>query len=459
MRVHFLNLDRSTDRLAEFRQMNSHLTDPVRFPAVDGQRLDIANLAGRGLVAKNVLDSYRIGAVGHAMSNLAVWDLAIKAGQPVTICHDDAIFNWQFERRADELMKTLPPDWDFVLWGWNFDSIFCCEMLPGVSNCYVLFEEGKMAANTQPFQEQTVSPRPFKLIMAWGVPCYTVSAKGAQTIRSKVLPFQPLTIPRPRRFRQPGMPDHFLVRGVDGALNSIYPHINAFVCFPPLVITRNEQTRSTIQAGGVGQASAAATPAVKADDSVALNKTAAMEQQKLRRFEEALERYAKVLSAKPDDIAALSGRAGVLIDLGRFEPALADCDKLLSLRSDDTNALSMRGLALESLKRAEEALASYDKVIAVAPASVEALYNRGNILADLERFQEALASYDRALAIKPDAVAILNNRGLVLEALNRFNEALASYEKALAIKADYSAAADNRRLLAEQLERAAKTAR
>jgi len=453
LRVHFLNLDRSSERLAEFRHMNGHLTDAVRFPAVDGQKLDIAALAARGLVAKNVLDSYRVGAVGHAMSNLAIWDMAINTGKPVTICHDDAIFNRQFEQRADELMKSLQSNWDFVLWGWNFDSIFCFEMLPGVSNGYMLFEEAKMAANTQPFQEQTVFPRPFKLIMAWGVPCYTVSARGAQAIRSKVLPFQPLTISRPRRFLQPGMPDTFLVRGIDGALNSIYPQINAFVCFPPLVITRNEQAKSTIQRAAVGHPPVAAPQAPRADDSAAFIKRA-MELEKLGRFEEASAQYGKALGSRPGDSAALSGRAGVLIELGRFEAALADCDKLLSLRGDDLNALNMRGLALEGLKRFEEALVSYDRAIAIAPAGVEALYNRGNILADLERSAEALASYDRALAVKPDAVAVLNNRGLVLEALNRFDEALASYDKALAVKPDYNAAADNRRLVLEQLGRA-----
>ncbi len=34
---------------------------------------------------------------------------------------------------------------------------------------------------------------------------------------------------------------HFRVLGVDGALNTVYRDLNAYVCFPPLVVqARNE---------------------------------------------------------------------------------------------------------------------------------------------------------------------------------------------------------------------------
>jgi glycosyl transferase, family 25 len=34
---------------------------------------------------------------------------------------------------------------------------------------------------------------------------------------------------------------------IDVALNEVYPRINAFVSFPPLVITRNFHSNSTVQ--------------------------------------------------------------------------------------------------------------------------------------------------------------------------------------------------------------------
>ena len=326
-------------------------------------------------------------------------------------------------------------------------------MLPGVSNCFALFEEARMTQSVQAFRQQRLAPRAFRLQMAWGIPCYSVSAKGVRALASRLLPFRPMVISRPIRFRQPGMPDDFLIRGLDGAFNTIYADISAFVCFPPLVIVRNEHAKSTIQAKGAETVPARATanpPAAAADVGAVL--TRATELQKRGQLDQALAQYDKVIASRPGDLAALSGRAGVLMDLGRLEAVLNDCDKWIALRSDDINALNLRGLALEGLKRPEEALANYDKAIAVAPGSVEALYNRGNVLADLSRFDKALESYDQALALKPNAAPIVNNRGLVLEQLDRLEEALASYEQALKLKPDYPAAADNRRYLLEQLE-------
>ena len=121
MRVHFVNLDRSTDRLSEFRETNGHLSDAVRFPAVDGERLDIAKLSGRGLVSKGILDAYRPGAVGVAMSNLALWEMAIKTGaEHLTICQDDAIVHPGFETHAKEIIETLPARLGFHPVGMEF---------------------------------------------------------------------------------------------------------------------------------------------------------------------------------------------------------------------------------------------------------------------------------------------------------------------------------------------------
>ena len=120
MRVHFINLDRSKARLAEFRNLNNHLTDAVRFPAVDGQSLDIQSLARKGLVTADILNTYVIGAVGCSMSHVALWDAAIETGQPLTLCEDDTIFNRGFESYADQVITTLPPEWDLYSLGMEF---------------------------------------------------------------------------------------------------------------------------------------------------------------------------------------------------------------------------------------------------------------------------------------------------------------------------------------------------
>ena len=67
LHVCLINLDRSPERLAEFTQMNAHLSeDFTRFSAVDGQTLDLGVLQGAGLVTSDILTTYSVGALGCA---------------------------------------------------------------------------------------------------------------------------------------------------------------------------------------------------------------------------------------------------------------------------------------------------------------------------------------------------------------------------------------------------------
>jgi hypothetical protein len=52
--------------------------------------------------------------LNRAKSHVALWDMAMETGQPLTRCEDDAIFNDGFEFDADQVIRTLPPEWD--LW-------------------------------------------------------------------------------------------------------------------------------------------------------------------------------------------------------------------------------------------------------------------------------------------------------------------------------------------------------
>jgi GR25 family glycosyltransferase involved in LPS biosynthesis len=247
MRIYYINLERCPDRQREFLRVNGHLLDLLRFPAIDGQRLDIATLVRCGLVTEDILENYNLGAVGCALSHTALWELAARGDEPLTLCEDDTIFNRHFEVCAEQVIQSLRDDWDIILWGWNFDLYLCFEMMPGVSYALAQFEQDRMRETTELFQSQIPSSRAFKLLWCFGTPGYTVSAKGARVLRDRLLPFRPMTAHFPDGERvSPGYAD-FSVFGVDLALNSIYRELNAFVCFPPLLVTRNEEMRSTVQ--------------------------------------------------------------------------------------------------------------------------------------------------------------------------------------------------------------------
>ena len=107
MLVHVINLDRSADRLAEFMAANGHLKELSRFPAIDGSALDVPELVRAGTIREEILvqdpavpkdlhAKYTRGALGPALSHIALWGKAIAGARPLTICEDDVVFHSQY---------------------------------------------------------------------------------------------------------------------------------------------------------------------------------------------------------------------------------------------------------------------------------------------------------------------------------------------------------------------------
>jgi hypothetical protein len=75
----------------------------------------------------------------------------------------------------------------------------------------------------------------------FGIPAYTISPKGAEKFKGQCFPLVPLEVEFP-------LMDHAMLNnGIDIAMNNLYSSVNAYACFPPLAITKNEHSTSTIQ--------------------------------------------------------------------------------------------------------------------------------------------------------------------------------------------------------------------
>jgi GR25 family glycosyltransferase involved in LPS biosynthesis len=242
MRVSFLNLERSPERLALFLANNPHLTDACRVAAVDGRTLLRDELYRSNALHPDV-DTYTDGALGCAFSHLMQWGVAAQQGTVITIAEDDAIFHHDFEAKATELLASLPPDWDIVQWGWNFDSVLSFELLPGVSPCVGIFDQASLRANTEAYQKLPVKPVGYRLQRSFGTVCQSISPAGAHKLLNHCLPIRRMDVFYPLLNRT--LPN----TGIDSMMNELYPRINAYVSFPPLVITKNEHEISTVQIG------------------------------------------------------------------------------------------------------------------------------------------------------------------------------------------------------------------
>ncbi len=239
MDVIVINLDRSADRLAAFSRRNGHLQAVRRFAAIDGRGLDPLRLIADGVIEPAIAALYTKGALGCALSHRALWDAAISGGQPLMLCEDDAIFNRRFEATATALVdRSLPGDWDIVLWGYNFDEYIQIDMLPGVSRAVMQFDQAAMRGAIAQFQDSAIVPLLFPLHRALGCPAYSISSKGARLLRDHCFPLRELTLALPGRRVVRG-------RGIDIAMNEAYPRLKAFACVPPLVITENDHDIST----------------------------------------------------------------------------------------------------------------------------------------------------------------------------------------------------------------------
>jgi GR25 family glycosyltransferase involved in LPS biosynthesis len=238
--LYVINLDHSKDRLLAFEKQNGHLKPNFfRFSAVDGKGVDRNSLVDRRIITADL--GYADGALGNALSHLALWDLAIEKNQPLTVCEDDAIFNRGFGPAAESLVKTLPEDWHVIFWGWNFDSIVLFDMIPGVSGCLGYFDQDRMRMGIDAFHSARLMPQPFRLFRMFGIVGYSVSPLGAQAMKQHCLPLRKMEV------FVPGLERTLPNRGLDIMLNDVFPRIKAFVSFPPLIVTRNFHTLSTIQ--------------------------------------------------------------------------------------------------------------------------------------------------------------------------------------------------------------------
>jgi glycosyl transferase, family 25 len=230
--IRVISLARQPERRSGFLRRNAHLSCTF-LDAVDGSTLTGEQIRACGLFLPEVESTYDAHAYGVAMSHWQLWKEAAAADRPITIAEDDAIFRHDFEARSGQVLATLPPDWDFVLWGWNFDSVVCVYPMGSVSPVAMLFDESRLRASLDEFQAIASPVQAFRLERAFGLPAYTLSPRGAAKLLDLCFPQrqEPVWLPVFSRF--------LANIGVDVSANAAFPQTQSFACFPPIVVTPN----------------------------------------------------------------------------------------------------------------------------------------------------------------------------------------------------------------------------
>jgi GR25 family glycosyltransferase involved in LPS biosynthesis len=230
--IHLLNLDRSTTRLQRFWYRNRHLDNVVRVPAVDGAKIDRAQMINAGYITQDF--ECAAGSLGCAISHIELWRQAVRENRPLTILEDDVVVANHFATAAARVMSDLSTDWDMVKWG--FTGSLTAWLDIALSRAKVHWEWASTRRDSRSlaaFQNAEVPAAPIKMMQSYGLFAYSISPKGARAALDYCLPL---------RKREIELPDASTVetKGIDTTLSGALPKLQTFVCLPNLVIHADE---------------------------------------------------------------------------------------------------------------------------------------------------------------------------------------------------------------------------
>jgi GR25 family glycosyltransferase involved in LPS biosynthesis len=232
--VHLINLDRSTDRLRRFKQLNGHLTDVIRVPAVECTGSLRGELESSGYIMSDL--SYKAGTLGSAMSHVRLWEKAASEGIAVTIFEDAIVVSHRFEEKAREVLSGIPDDWDFIQWGSGFPPGFVWVDF-GVSRGRLepYGPSGLLGIGArEDFQSREFSPAAIRLVHSFGIMGYSISPKGARAALDYCIPL------RNRLISFPEAAVSTWDTSIDIAMAGLYPSLKAYICLPPLLFRSTE---------------------------------------------------------------------------------------------------------------------------------------------------------------------------------------------------------------------------
>lgn len=237
--IRVINLDRTPERIKQFLARHPYL--PVeRFAAVDGAAIDRSACVREGIIAAD--NDYKPGAIGIAMSHVSLWRQCAAGTTAFHIVEDDVVLRHDFQAVAQRLLDTLD-EWDVVLWGHNFDWPVQIRPAQGIGIGVVQYDHQAVdETSVDSFRSDTVIPFLAPLYSAAGICCYSVSPSGAARMLADCLPIR-------------GEAAEYLAKtgkswnntGIDVEMSRHYPKWRAYVAMPPVAVSYNDQSTSTIR--------------------------------------------------------------------------------------------------------------------------------------------------------------------------------------------------------------------
>lgn len=245
MRLSVINLPAREDRRAQFLAWNERPGVEIEFvDAVIGASLDRAELEARKVLAADTAN-FTAGAIGNALSHMALWTAAAEASAPVFICEDDACLRADFAAQAMGAMSQVPADWDIIFLGYNTNAMVAVQSSDGLKALLTCDESIKKSAGYFERFATTPGPAPTPLqcFQAWGTLAYALSPQGAAKLLELCFPMTTAT-----EIVMFGQNRRIKPYTLDGMINVALQRspVTAYCVFPPLAVSSNDLAGSDV---------------------------------------------------------------------------------------------------------------------------------------------------------------------------------------------------------------------
>lgn len=148
-------------------------------------------------------------------------------------------------------------------------------------------------------------------------------------------------------------------------------------------------------------------------------------------FAEAVEDFTEVLTAEPDNLAALAGRAEALGQHGKHAKASEDWAHVVKLKGSDLAARMQLGLSLNAANLYDKAVEAFEAFIQLEPNNPEAYIGLARAYEALKNPGKADENLAAALKINPTSNSALMTRAEIAERRGDRELAIESYSQAL----------------------------
>jgi GR25 family glycosyltransferase involved in LPS biosynthesis len=240
---HVISLDPEGARYRAFATHNAHLGPIAVFRAIRGADIPTTERIASRLMTPELVASGTVteGTVGCAASHRALWRGIAASGRGAVIMEDDVYTHPRLHDYVAANHDALNAV-DIVLFGVNTNSILASISPQGVVSRSLLGPKHPDAGwIAKAFAATKLSDvRPHRLLNAFGLCCYWISATGAAKLLELCYPLtlEPVEIPI--------MPDKLPGSAIDSRLNAFFSTVAAYVTLPFLAFTPNNDSSTSV---------------------------------------------------------------------------------------------------------------------------------------------------------------------------------------------------------------------